>query len=246
MFPSLVSTLTRHGLRNEGHAETPDFSVSTSPPCLCHGKSVIQALLYSFTFWRLIASGLMFFSAVSRVTSFETDDSVGAGRQKEKKTEIRLRYIDAVRSRTKTEREKSYIKADLSKQKWNWPVSCSQHSYFGTRPFEEIWYNRTGWLGVRHQVTYHSRRGWGRGACWQWKISLLLCMLRVRRLVWQWTVTVLLADQHRFHLLLDSSTFTSCQNNGHVDWGPLNERRRRRPRVQSISSKSHKVLSFSR
>ena len=160
-----------------------------------------------------------------------------------KKKEIRLCCIDAARSRTKTERVKSYIKADLSKQKRNWPASCSQHSNLGTRPFEEIWYNCTGWLGVRHQITYHSRRGWGLGACWQWTISLLLCMWRIRRLVWQWTVTVLLADQHRFHLLLDSSTFASCQNNGHVDCGPLNERRR--PRVQSNSSNSHKVLSFS-
>ena len=29
-----------------------------------------------------------------------------------------------------------YSKADLSNQKWNCPVSCSKHSYFGTDPFE--------------------------------------------------------------------------------------------------------------
>ena len=40
------------------------------------------------------------------------------------------------RSRMKAERGKSCSQADLSKQKWNGPVSCSQHSYFGTCPFE--------------------------------------------------------------------------------------------------------------
>ena len=33
--------------------------------CMCHGKSVIQALLYFFVFCRLIAGGLMVFSAAS-------------------------------------------------------------------------------------------------------------------------------------------------------------------------------------
>ena len=64
----------------DGHAETPDF------PCLCHRKFVIQALLYSLMFCRLIADGLMVFSAVSRVSSFEvandTDDLVGTGQEK--------------------------------------------------------------------------------------------------------------------------------------------------------------------
>ena len=45
-------------------------------------------------------------------------------------------HINAVRSRMKAERGKSCSQADLSKQKWNDPVSCSQHSRFGTCPFE--------------------------------------------------------------------------------------------------------------
>ena len=58
-----------HGLQNESHAEIADFPVSLSSSCLCHAKSVIQALLYSFIFCRLIlitAGGLMVFSAISR------------------------------------------------------------------------------------------------------------------------------------------------------------------------------------
>ena len=45
-------------------------------------------------------------------------------------------HIDAVKSKMKAERVKIYCKADLSKQKLNSLVSCSQHSYFGTCPFE--------------------------------------------------------------------------------------------------------------
>ena len=61
----------------------PDFPASVSSSCLCHGKSVIQTLLYSFIFCRLMAGGWMVFSAVSRVSLFEADDdtdkSVSAG-----------------------------------------------------------------------------------------------------------------------------------------------------------------------
>ena len=46
---------------------------------------------------------------------------------------------DAVRFSMKAELEKSYSKADLSKQKWNSLVSCSQHLYSGICPF--------GWWG---------------------------------------------------------------------------------------------------
>ena len=42
---------------------------------------------------------------------------------------------DAVRFSMKVELQKSYSKADLSKQKWNSLVSCSQHSYSGICPF---------------------------------------------------------------------------------------------------------------
>ena len=84
LFTTSVSTLA-HMVCKMSHAEIADFPVSVSSSCLCHGKSVIQALLYSFIFCRLIliiAGGLMVFSAVSSVSSFEayddTDDSVGA------------------------------------------------------------------------------------------------------------------------------------------------------------------------
>ena len=65
--------LAQHGLQNEGHADTPDMSVSMSSSCLCHRK-VTQGLLYYFIFCCLIAGGLMVFSVVSRVSSFEEDD----------------------------------------------------------------------------------------------------------------------------------------------------------------------------
>ena len=75
----------------------------------------------------------MVFSAVSRVSSFEadngTDDSVGTGQGK--KMYASLCHIDAVRSRMKVELGKLYTRTDLSKQKWNSPVSCSQRSYLG-------------------------------------------------------------------------------------------------------------------
>ena len=45
--------------------------------------------------------------------------------------------IDGVRTRMKVERENLFSKADLSKQKWNGPVSCSLLSCFGTCPLEE-------------------------------------------------------------------------------------------------------------
>ena len=51
-----VSTLAQQSLQNS-HTETPDFPVSTLSLRLCHGKSVIQALLYSFIFCSLIAIG---------------------------------------------------------------------------------------------------------------------------------------------------------------------------------------------
>jgi len=74
--------MAQHGLQNEGHAEMPDFPVSISPLCQNHEKSVIQVLLYSFFFCCLIAGGLMVFSVISMVSSFEDDDtadSVSAG-----------------------------------------------------------------------------------------------------------------------------------------------------------------------
>ena len=89
----------------------------------------------------------MGFSAISTVSSFEADkDSVGAGREKQHKKQnthtqqqqqkptvaVLLRHIVAVRYRMKVERGKAYSKADLLKQKWNGPVSCSQHSCFWT------------------------------------------------------------------------------------------------------------------
>ena len=55
-----------------------------------------------------------------------------------------------IRSWMKVVQEKSYSKADLSKQKWKDLVSFSQHSHFGTCLFKE---------------------GWS-GGCWQWKFSL--------------------------------------------------------------------------
>ena len=77
--------MAQHGLQNEGHAAMPDFPVSLSVSSLCQSqeKSVIQVLLYSFFFCCLIAGGLMVFSVISTVFSFEadddTDDSVSAG-----------------------------------------------------------------------------------------------------------------------------------------------------------------------
>ena len=58
-IPLQFPTLAQDCLLNEGHAETPDFPVSSvaSSSCLCHEKSVIEALLYSFFFCRLIAGG---------------------------------------------------------------------------------------------------------------------------------------------------------------------------------------------
>ena len=109
-----------------------------SSSCLCHRESIIQALLYSFIFYRLTTGGLMGFSAVSMDSSFEADedtDSAGAGR-KHTHTHtythtqnttvamfccaISLQFI----YRMKVKRGKAYIKADLFKQKWNGPVSC--------------------------------------------------------------------------------------------------------------------------
>ena len=57
--------------------------------------------------------------------------------KKKKKVHASVPHSDSVRSRMKVEWEKSHSKADLSKQKWNGTASCSQHSYFGTCPFEE-------------------------------------------------------------------------------------------------------------
>ena len=63
----------------------PDFPMLTLASCLCHKKTVIQVLLPSFILCHLIAGGLMVFSYVSRVSSFEvgdsTDDLFGAGKE---------------------------------------------------------------------------------------------------------------------------------------------------------------------
>ena len=64
----------------------PDFPMLALASCLCHKKTVIQALLPSFISCHLIAGGLMVFSDVSKVSSFEvgdsTDDLVGAGKER--------------------------------------------------------------------------------------------------------------------------------------------------------------------
>ena len=91
LFTSLVCILAQHGLQNKGHAETPDFPVATSSSRLCHGKSVMQALLYRFIFCHLINRwGLMFFSAIPMVSLLEADDdthrSVSAGQGKNNTT----------------------------------------------------------------------------------------------------------------------------------------------------------------
>ena len=68
----------------------------------------------------------MVFSAISRVSSFEADDTdnfVCAGQEKNS-LYASLHHIDAVRPTIKAEREKLYSKADLSKQKWNSLVSA--------------------------------------------------------------------------------------------------------------------------
>ena len=54
LFTTPVSTLAQYGLQNKGNAEMPDLPVSVSSSCLCHGKYVIQVLLYSFIFRHLI------------------------------------------------------------------------------------------------------------------------------------------------------------------------------------------------
>ena len=61
------------------------------------------------------------------------DDLVSAGWKKW--LYASLRHIDAVWSRMKVKWGKLHNKVNLSKQKWNGLVSCSQHSYFGTCPF---------------------------------------------------------------------------------------------------------------
>ena len=72
------------------------------------------------------------------VSSFEADDDtnyiVGVGQ--EKNDYASYCFIDAVRSRMKMEREKSYSTADLPSQKWN-GSTLQQCLYFGTVPFEE-------------------------------------------------------------------------------------------------------------
>ena len=72
------------------------------------------------------------------VSSFEADDDtnyiVGVGQ--EKNDYASYCFIDAVRSRMKMEREKSYSTADLPSQKWN-GSTLQQCLYFGTGPFEE-------------------------------------------------------------------------------------------------------------
>ena len=100
--------LRQHSLQNEGHTETPDFLVVTLSSCLRQGKSVTQALplLYSFILCRLVAGGMMIFSAVPRFfhlkqTDSNTDHSVSTGQ--EKGLHASLCHIDAVRSGMKAE-----------------------------------------------------------------------------------------------------------------------------------------------
>ena len=69
--------------------------------------------------------------------------------------------------------EKLYSKADLSKQKWNGPVSCRQHSYFGICPF----------------------RGWGGDVL---VVKVCVCILVfVQRLVWPWALLFYLLDKYQ-------------------------------------------------
>ena len=105
----------------------------------------------------------------------------------------------------KWSRKKSYNKADLSKQKWNGPVSCSQHLYFATCP-------GGGMLAMKVCI---------------YILVFAFSMWCVRCLVWLsihcfgcWSTPKVILFSWSFHLLLG-------------------------PRVQSISCKSHKALSFS-
>ena len=76
----------------------------------------------------------MVFSAISMVSSFEADDDTNDLGGEEKMYALSC-LIDAVRS--KADWEKLYSTADLSSQKWNGLVCCSQHSYYGTFSFED-------------------------------------------------------------------------------------------------------------
>ena len=82
LFTALVYTLAQHSLQNEGHAWTLGFPVSRSSSCLHHRNSVLQALLYSFSFCHLIAGGLMVFSAIQCFCLFEADDDTDTGQEK--------------------------------------------------------------------------------------------------------------------------------------------------------------------
>ena len=113
------------------------FLVSASSSCLCHGESVIQALLYSFMLCHLIAGDSMVFSAISRDSSFKADNDANY-LVDARKNNCMLRCATLMQLDLKQKRngEKSYSKSDLSKHKWSGPVSCSQHSHVGTCPFK--------------------------------------------------------------------------------------------------------------
>ena len=104
-----------------------------------------KALLNSFIFCCLVAGGLMVFSAISVVSLFFAISGQSAlGKKNNNKMEKQqqyalLQHADAVRSWMKAEWEKSYSTVDLSRQKWNSTLPCSQHSYFGTCPFDVHW-----------------------------------------------------------------------------------------------------------
>ena len=120
-------------------------------------KSVIQALLYFIfsqylTWW--FNGSLSHFSSLF-IWSRWWYKWFGWCWVERKKMYALLCLIDAVRS--KAEWEKLYSTADLSSQKWNGLVCCSQHSYFGT---------------------FHLKRQGG--GCWQWKFSCsLFCLLNL-------------------------------------------------------------------
>jgi len=130
-----------------------------------------KALLNSFIFCCLVAGGLIVLSAISVVSLFKRTimqmTQPALGKKNNNKTEKQqlyalLQHVDAVRSWMKAEWEKSYSTADLSRQKWNSTLSCSQHSYFGTCPFDVHW------------------------KLVKWKFSLLPCDTPTQQLVRQW------------------------------------------------------------
>ena len=99
LFTTAVSPLTQHSLQTTVMPRRQTFH------CQC--------CLHAYILCCLTAGGLMVFSAVSRVSSFEadndTDNSVDPGWENTDIIYASLHHVNA-------EQEKSYSKADLSKQ----------------------------------------------------------------------------------------------------------------------------------